>query len=109
MKNGTVFSPFLGPFKDRSDRRGTVLFRNASQAGNSHVALIDVSKYPADTEVPSFRSRGLRQVRRPGEHDLGAADEKDAVQQAIERFEVPAALQNRLTVSKQRQVTRRNK
>ena len=74
-----------------------------------HVALIDVSKYPADTEVPSFRSRGLRQVRRPGEHDLGAADEKDAVQQAIERFEVPAALQNRLTVSKQRQVTRRNK
>ena len=74
MKNRTVFSPFLGPFKDRSDRRGTVLFRNASQAGNSHVALIDVSKYPAD-----------------------------------ERFEVPAALQNRLTVSKQRQVTRRNK
>jgi hypothetical protein len=58
-----------------------------------------VSKYPADTEVPSFRSRGLRQVRRPGEHDLGAADEKDAVQQAIERFEVPAALQNRLTVA----------
>ena len=36
-----------------------------------HVALIDVSKYPADTEVPSFRSRGLRQVRRPGGLILG--------------------------------------
>ena len=30
-----------------------------------HVALIDVSSYPADTEVPSFpASREVRQVRR---------------------------------------------
>ena len=31
-----------------------------------HTALIDVSNYPAETEVPYFRSRsGLRQVRQP--------------------------------------------
>ena len=28
-----------------------------------HVALIDVSSYPADIEVPSYRPRVLRQVR----------------------------------------------
>ena len=50
-------------------------------------------------------------IRKRAEHlgTVEAADEKDAIQQAIERFEVPAALQNRLTVSKQREVTRRNK
>ena len=30
-----------------------------------HTALIDVSSYPADTEVPYFRDSGLCQVRRP--------------------------------------------
>ena len=50
-------------------------------------------------------------IRRRAEHlgTVEAADEKDAIQQAIERFEVPDASQNRLTVSKQREPTRRNK
>jgi hypothetical protein len=32
-----------------------------------HQGLVDVSGYPADTEVPWFRSREVRQVRRPGQ------------------------------------------
>ena len=38
-----------------------------------HTVLIDVSSYPADTEVPCFRSRVVvRQVRRPRQQDRRA-------------------------------------
>jgi hypothetical protein len=38
-----------------------------------HVALIDVSKYPADTEAVVPLARGLRQVRQPWKQDRRAA------------------------------------
>ena len=49
-------------------------------------------------------------IRRRAEHlgTVEATNEKDAIQLAIGRFEVPAALRNRLIVSKQRE-PRRNK
>ena len=40
-----------------------------------HTGLIDVSSYPADTEVPWFRSpRRVRQVRRPRQQERCAAE-----------------------------------
>jgi hypothetical protein len=46
-----------------------------------HVALIDVSAYPAETEVPSF-ARCVRQVRQPQEQDRCAAPLERAANEA---------------------------
>jgi hypothetical protein len=43
-------------------------------------------------------------IRRRAEHlgTVEAANDQDAIRKAIKQFDVPPALQNRLTVSKQR-------
>jgi hypothetical protein len=39
-----------------------------------HQGLVDVSSYPADTDVPWFRTRIVRQVRRQGTAHRRAAE-----------------------------------